>query len=119
MSDSEKLHAIIEHIKRVEQNCNIITIKLTDTNPLFAVKLARRARLHDASKFSDIEFAHLWKNDEHFSKAIAHHHAHNSHHPEYYPNSVWGFDELDLAEYTADCTARAQEFGTDARIWLY
>ena len=119
MTDSEKLHSIIQHIKRVEDNCNIISIKLTDSNPVFAVKLARRGRLHDASKFSQVEFDHLWKESKCFDVAIMHHHTHNSHHPEHYPNGIYGMDELDICEMVCDCTARAQEFGEDVRRWFF
>jgi len=89
-----------------------------DKDSEFSINLVKRGRLHDASKFGEIEFEHLWYGDKLFDIAKMHHYTHNSHHPEHYINSIWGFNELDLAEYTCDCVARAQEFGTDSRIWL-
>lgn len=117
-TDSEKLTSIIRHIKMVENNCNIISQKLMDTDPMFAINIAKRGRIHDASKFDDLEFKYLWKGSKLFDIALLNHHTQNTHHPEHFLNSVWGFSNLDLAEYTCDCIARSQEFGTDPRIWL-
>jgi hypothetical protein len=119
MTDTQKLTSIIQHIKRVEDNCNIISRKMMDINPRFAIAIAKRGRVHDASKFDQLEFENLWEGSKCFEIAILNHHCHNSHHPEFYRNGIHGMSELDLAEMVCDCTARAQEFGKDVRIWFF
>jgi len=119
MTNSEKLSALIKHIKLVENNCNAISRKTMDIDPKFALAIARRGRMHDLSKFDQLEFEHLWKGEKCFDIALLHHHCHNSHHPEFFRNGIYGMTELDLAEMVADTSARAQEFGTDIRIWLF
>lgn len=119
MTDTEKLSSLIRHIKLVEDNCNIISRKMMDINPSFAIALSQRGRLHDISKFDPLEFDHLWHGEKNFDVALLHHHCHNSHHPEHFRNGIWGMGELDFVEMICDCTARAQEFGTDVRIWFF
>jgi len=119
MTDTEKLTSIIQHIKRVEDNCNIISRKMMDINPRFAIAIAKRGRIHDASKFDQLEFENLWVDSRLFTISLLHHHTNNSHHPEHYRNGIHGMSELDLAEMVADCAARAQEFGKDVRIWFF
>ena len=119
MTNTEKLSSLIRHIKLVENKCNIISRKMIDTNPQFAIDIAKRGRIHDASKFDKIEFEHLWWGSKCFDVALLHHHCHNSHHPEHFHNGIYGMSDLDIAEMVADCTARAQEFVTDVRIWFF
>jgi hypothetical protein len=119
MTVKDKIGEIIRHIKRVEDNCNIVSMKMADIDPHFALEITRRGRSHDASKLSLIEFHHLWKEEKNFDVALVHHHTHNSHHPEHYPNGIYGMSDADLCEMVCDCTARAQEFGTDVRIWFF
>ena len=118
MTNTEKLSSLIRHIKLVENNCNIISRKMIDTNPQFAIDIAKRGRIHDASKFDKIEFEHLWWGSKCFDVALLHHHCHNSHHPEHFHNGIYGMSDLDICEMVCDTTGRAQEFGTDVRIWL-
>lgn len=113
------LNSIIRHIKRVEDNCNIIAQKLWETNYPFALEMVRRGRIHDASKLEDFEFKYLWKNSLKFEEALKHHHSLNSHHPEYYQNGIYGMNEADLAEMVCDVLARSQEFGSDIKEWLF
>ena len=119
LSNTEKITSIIRHIKMVEDNCNIISRKIMDSNPRFAIEIAKRGRTHDVSKFGDIEFEHLWEGTKCFDVALLHHRCHNSHHPEFYPNGIYGMTELDICEMVCDVSARGQEFGTDVRIWLF
>lgn len=118
MTNTEKLSALIRHIKLVENNCNIISRAIIDKDPQFAIDIAKRGRIHDISKFNSLEFEWLWKGEKNFDIALLHHHCHNSHHPEFYANGIYGMNDLDLVEMICDTTARSQEFGTDARIWL-
>jgi len=119
MTNSEKLSALIRHIKMVETNCNIISRHMMNEDSHFAITIAKRGRLHDLSKFDDLEFQNLWKGEKNFDIALVHHHTNNRHHPEHFTNGIYGMNDIDIAEMVADATARAQEFGTDIRIWFF
>jgi len=120
MTDSEKITSILKHIKRVEDNCNIVAKKLQDTDLTFSLNLIKRGRLHDASKFDYYEFNYLFYGSEYFKEALGIHHIKNSHHPEHHwrHNGIHGMSDLDLAEMVCDCVARSQEQGTDPRKWF-
>lgn len=122
MNNSEKLNTIIRHIKRVEDNCNILAKKLQDTDFNMAVKLIQRGRIHDASKFDQFEFDYLGNFEKEkppqFLEALKMHHSKNPHHPEFWPNGIKDMTDLDIAEMVCDCVARGQEFGTDTRKWF-
>ena len=119
LTPSEKLSSLINHIKLVETNCNIISRKMASTDMQFAIDIAKRGRIHDASKFDKLEFEHLWEDSEFFDFALTHHRLYNTHHPEYYKDGIYGMSELDIAEMVADCTARSQEFVTGIRSWFF
>lgn len=120
MNNKEKLVSILSHIKRVEENCNMVANKLMDVNPEFALAIANRGRLHDSSILTSFEFQHLWTDDKRFKEALAQHHKTNSHHPEFYPeDGIYGMSDLDICEMVCDCTAISQEFGTDIRDWFF
>jgi hypothetical protein len=118
-SNSDKLSSILRHIKRVEENCNLVATKLIEVNPAFSMAIAKRGRVHDASKLDPLEFQHLWSNDSKFEIALKNHHAGNTHHPEHFQNGIYGMSDLDLCEMVCDCVARSQEFGTDIRAWFF
>lgn len=110
------------HIKRVGQ-------LLTEAS----VELIRRANCHDDSKLKspekemfDIATSRL-KNSTYGSEeykgflkelkpALDHHYAHNSHHPEHYPNGVNGMDLFDILEMFFDWKA-ATERHADGDIY--
>lgn len=121
MTHSEKMREIIRHIRRVEDNCNEMSIQIIERglyDEEFARQLVIRGRIHDASKFEEFEFNHLWKGDPKFDEALKIHHSKNRHHPEFHKNGIKDMTDLDLAEFVCDTTARAQEFGTDIKKWL-
>lgn len=116
MEHSEKISTIIRHIHRVEDNCCQLAKKLPED---MGRKLVQLGRIHDASKFDNYEFEHLFdKQDPCFSTAIAIHHSKNPHHPEYW-SSIHEMPDIYLAEMVCDCVARSQEFGDDARTYLF
>jgi hypothetical protein len=125
MTDDEKLNSILRHIKRVEDNCNLLARKLMKENPEFALEMVRRGRDHDRSKLSPYQFECLWPDHPNFKAALDFHRSIESHHPEYYSSGVRGgggiydMTEGDFAEMVCDCLARAQEFGTDIHDWFF
>lgn len=120
LDDHKKLELILSHIRHVEENTLIIAKALLTERKSFALKLIQRGRDHDISKFSLFEFDHLWKDDEMFSSALNQHHNVNEHHPEFFDRKgIHSMKEIDVAEMVCDCTARAQEFGTDIRKWFF
>lgn len=108
---------ILRHIRRVEENCHQIALKLLDQDEEFACKLVQRGRLHDASKFDLQEWKHLWSWDELFPFALKHHRENNRHHLEFHKD-ITKMTDLDVAEMVCDCAARAAEFGTNLREWF-
>lgn len=109
----------LRHIHRVRDHLNTIIAALLE-----------RGRVHDASKFSDIEKPIL---DRIYPRlrglaygsppymdlvrearpGLAHHYAHNSHHPEHHENGIAGMDLLDLVEMLCDWKAASERNPTD------
>ena len=118
MTDAEQLRSIIRHIKRVEDNCNLLARKIKDEGFEFTIALIQRGRVHDASKFDHFEFQYLRDGSAWFKEALGVHRSKNSHHPEFHRRGIQGMSNLDIAEMVCDCLARGQEFGTDTRQWF-
>jgi hypothetical protein len=118
-TDAEKLTEIIQHIKRVENNCNILARKYQSTDFDFALKLIRLGRIHDASKFEKFEFDHLHSESTLFLDALKLHHKNNPHHPEHWSGGIHEMPKIYLAEMVCDCKARGEEFGTSTRLWFH
>lgn len=91
----------------------------------FIVELLDRAQAHDASKLESPEkegFDALEGNMKGLTygsaeyraglkankPAIDHHYAHNSHHPEHFPNGIQGMNLLDVVEMLADWKAASE-----------
>lgn len=87
--------------------------------------LAQRAEVHDASKLAEPELSifneytpklkhSTYGSDEYkgfldgMGEALKHHYAHNSHHPEHYPDGIRGMDLLDLVEMFCDWKAATE-----------
>ncbi len=117
------INTIIRHIRRVEDNCNLLAKRLHDEDFALALKLIQQGRIHDASKFDHFEFKYLGNFEvvkpPEFIEALRVHHAKNPHHPEYWYHGIHGMSDSYLAEMVCDCHARGQEFGTDTREWFY
>lgn len=92
---------------------------------VFVKLLKARAEVHDASKLADPEKAAFdeftpklkgstYGSDEYKSflaamkPALDHHYAHNSHHPEHFPDGIQGMSLLDLLEMLADWKAATE-----------
>lgn len=122
MVNQEQLNIVIRHIKRVEDNCNLLARKLMDSEPEIALKLIQLGRIHDASKFDEFEFKWLGNYEPakppQFFEALKIHHSKNPHHPEHWKGGIWEMPDVYIAEMVCDCHARGQEFGTDTRVWF-
>lgn len=119
MDNYDSTAETLRHIHRVRDHLNTVIAALLE-----------RGRVHDASKFSDVEKPIL---DRIYPRlrglsygsppymelvrearpGLAHHYAHNSHHPEHYENGVAGMDLLDLVEMFCDWKAAAERNPAD------
>lgn len=123
MDTLKKIESIAKHIAHVKENCYIIGEKLIEQGESqLGIRLIQNGEIHDNSKFGGIEFEYL--NDEtkiscpeKFALAYEEHVKNNPHHIEYYP-SYKDMPRVYIAELTADCKARAGEFGSDVRGWF-
>jgi Family of unknown function (DUF5662) len=97
----------------------------------FVVEMLRRGRVHDASKFSDVEKPALdeampllagvaygspeWRSVlDRVGPMLEHHFRHNSHHPEHYGNAgIAGMDLFDVVEMVCDWMAAARRNPAD------
>lgn len=123
MDTIKKIEAIAKHIAHVKENCYVIGEKLVEQGSAkLGIKLIQHGEIHDNSKFGGIEFEYL--NDESkitypdkFEMAYQQHVKSNPHHIEYWHEPL-AMPPVYVAELTADCAARASEFGTDIRSWF-
>lgn len=111
MSNEEKrLQLLLRHIQHVNDNCKTIAEFLIANNEFYDAKeLLRNGHIHDASKFSGIEWDHLGScSDPLFKDAIRHHVTTNPHHPEYW-GGIHNMPRIYIAELAADWHARSFE----------
>ena len=129
MDENIKFHLqdYVNHKKHVLDSCYKLAMHLAENDDIeTAIKLMKRASVHDVSKMNKAEFENLLKvnssrdtftdpkaklND--FSKkCIEEHYKNNSHHPEYWKNYL-DMDELSIMEMCCDWHARSSQYGTD------
>lgn len=122
----EKVRALTRHIRNVEDNCLLLGERLIMNGEVeLGHHLIANGFVHDASKFSGIEWDQLvigppTKEDEGKLKlklAIHHHNSTNSHHPEFWGH-IKNMPSVYLAECVSDWKARSEEFGTSLREWI-
>lgn len=106
--------ATFEHIREVQSKLHNIIIQLL-----------KRSKNHDKTKLEIPELEIFEKytpklanttygSDEYkqflveMKPALDHHYAHNSHHPEYFPNGIQGMSLLDLIEMLCDWASAVQ-----------
>jgi len=118
MKPEDKIKLILVHIDNVQRNCDKLGLKLIQLNNVeLGRNIIANGRIHDNSKLRGFEFEQLFKDEPLLREAIQHHQSTNPHHPEYW-RGIKEMPYVYLAEMVCDCTARAQEFGQDARKWL-
>ena len=94
----QKLTIVISHIDKVRKNCiklGFILIKMGETQ--LGRTLIANGMIHDNSKFTGIEFEHLFKGDDLLSESVKHHQLVNPHHPEYW-GGIHNMPEVYLIE---------------------
>lgn len=104
-----------------QEHINKVQVRIAE----FQAELDTRAALHDRSKLEEPEksgfdtlsakLAELTYGSEEYKAALAegkptieHHYAHNSHHPEHYPNGIAGMSLLDIVEMLCDWKAATE-----------
>ncbi len=114
MSDYDSTAETLRHIHRVRDHLNTVIAALLE-----------RGRVHDASKFSEVEKPVLdniyprlrglsYGSPEYMVlvreawPGLQHHYRHNAHHPEHYEDGVAGMDLLDLVEMFCDWKAASE-----------
>lgn len=129
MDEKIKFHLedYVNHKKHVLDSCYKLAIYFAENNELeTAIKLMKRASIHDISKMNNGEFNNLLKvnaskdtftnpnatlND--FSKkCIEEHYKNNTHHPEHWENYN-DMDELSIMEMCCDWHARSTQYKTN------
>lgn len=120
----KKLFGIVDHINKVNSNVEKLAERIiekaeTEEDLDFARRLIQKARSHDQSKFSGIEFRALNKEEEKelFKIALEQHQQTNDHHPEFW-GDIRKMPEIALSEMLADWSSRSQEMGTDLRTYV-
>ena len=123
----EKIRNITRHIRNVEDNCFLLGEKLILNGEIDLGKcLIANGFVHDASKFSGIEFEFMAPGmdvQEESAKlkmklAIHQHRKTNPHHVEYWSNGIKEMPLVYLAELVCDLKARSEEFGTDVKDYI-
>ena len=121
-----KIRSITRHIRNVEDNCLMLGEKSILQGRIdLGKQLIANGFIHDASKFTGIEFEYLSLHnpaeENHKLKlklAIHHHNTTNLHHPEAWSGGIKEMPSVYLAEFCCDIKARSEEFGTDLRVWI-
>lgn len=115
-----KIRNITRHIRNVEDNCLILGERLILRGEIeLGKQLIANGFVHDASKFTGIEFEYLSLNNptEENNKlkmklAIQQHNTTNLHHAEAWSGGIKDMPDVYLAELICDVKSRSEEFGT-------
>jgi hypothetical protein len=123
----EKIRGITRHIRNVQDNCFLLGEKLIMRGEIdLGKQLIANGIIHDASKFSGIEFEFMAPGivvDEAQAKmklklAIYHHQITNKHHPEAWSGGIMDMPDVFLCECICDWKSRSEEFGTSLIQWI-
>lgn len=122
LSQEEHLDNLVRHIELVREACLLLGKRLmAKGRKEFGRILISKGFVHDASKFSGVEWIFLHAGSdvpkEQLELAIQQHVSTNSHHVEYW-GSFDAMPEISIAEMACDLYARSQEFGTSLRQWI-
>jgi hypothetical protein len=118
----EHLDNLVRHIELVRDAGLLLGKRLINQGEVdFGRLLIGRVFVHDASKFSGVEWRYLHSGAAipkvELELAVKQHQETNEHHPEYW-GGVSEMPALAVAEMVCDWYARSQEFGTGLRDWI-
>ncbi len=119
MDALEKIEKVLEHIQNVQRNCYKLGFKIIKSGDIeLGRNLIANGQIHDNSKLKGIEFERLFYGDPLLVDVVKHHSSTNMHHPEYW-GSIHEMPKVFIAEMVCDWAARASEFGSDLKKWVY
>lgn len=119
MDALEKIEKVLEHIQNVQRNCYKLGFKIIKSGDIeLGRNLIANGQIHDNSKLKGIEFERLFYGDPLLGDVVKHHSSTNMHHPEYW-GSIHEMPKVFIAEMVCDWAARASEFGSDLKKWVY
>lgn len=115
----------------IDSCCKLAVHYLNENNEDFALKLMKRAFVHDISKLSEFEFhaadafdsfkENSKKREYSFSENemifLQEHWKNNKHHPEHW-NDIRLMEDIDIAEMVCDWHARSVEFSDDLMSYI-
>lgn len=118
----EHVDDLVTHIRRVQDNARNLAEKLAANGRAeFARVLLAKVAVHDASKWSGIEWEYMHQGPDvdlaMLEKAIKQHQKTNDHHPEFF-GGLANMYEIACAEMVCDWLARSQEFASDLRVYV-
>lgn len=118
----QHLDNLVRHINLVRDACLLLGKKLiAQERPDLGRLLIANGFIHDASKFTGIEWDYLHAgtdtDKESLVLAIKQHVTTNPHHPEYWGGFEY-MPEIYIAEMACDFYARSQEFGSCLIDWI-
>lgn len=120
-TEAQKLDDLVRHIDNVRNNCLQLGKKLIEAGqPDMGRRLIANGHIHDASKFSGIEWDFLdptTTNKAGLKNAVNQHIRTNQHHPEYW-GGIERMPDIYIAELVCDWKARSTEFANDLREWI-
>ena len=118
MEALEKVDLVLNHIQNVQRYTQRLGMKLIRRGDVeFGRNLIANGLQHDRSKFTGIEFEHLFYGDPLLEDVVRHHSSTNTHHPEHW-GSIHDMPRLYVAEMVCDWFSRSTEFGGDIREWI-
>lgn len=118
----QHLENLVRHIELVKNACLLLGKRLIDKGRReFGRILIANGFVHDASKFSGVEWEYLHAGPDvpkdKLELAIHQHVTTNQHHPEYW-GGIEQMPEIAVAEMVTDWYARSTEFGSGLRDWI-
>lgn len=121
MKDMQKIQELVRHIQRVQDNCILLGQRLIERGDfnLGRILIANGFK-HDNSKFFEIEWEHLNRDNTNpatLELAIRQHNHTNKHHPEYW-GDIKEMPKVYLAELVCDWAARSSEMGSSLMDWI-
>lgn len=122
--ESDRLDKLLRHVDNVRRDCELLGRRLIKNKEEdLGLGLIKNGLIHDASKFSGIEWLHLHeeskdKSPELFLLAAKNHVTTNPHHPEYWNGDVKEMPRIYVAECVCDLHSRSSEFGNDLVTWV-